>query len=351
MTTGTEQAQIITAEEAAPELYPLDAETTEVEIRIGKVRLYHRFNRPTYEQLRRRERKQMIWQQDVGGGETETTIETAEANRGLWNDIAQAVRNYDAAEWRPLDDALKAKIPEAHREKAIDALYTVETEFIAASYVDEDAGVYRTEGAAELHCLQTLNGRFKIDHFLRQPTQKELDRYQGHAFKLREERRAGQKTRARAQTDMSAGVQFYDALIMRIEGASWEGMTWGESAERDPAIRARFIAAYDPLLKANIASAVGNYLTPAFVGLTAGALAIFKSWIAGAPVEDANPDALTLAHRAIELDLLHEGGAVFPYPDALELARMDRPSMFGAGAKGSFKRSYEGSGTRSFARS
>ena len=261
MTTGTEQAQI-TAAEAAPEVYPLDAETTEVEIRIGKVRLYHRLARPTYEQLRRRERKQMIWQQDVGGGETETTIETAEANRSLWNEIAAAVRNYNGPDWLQLDDAIKAKIPEAHKERAIEALYTVETEFIAASYVDEDAGIYRLEGPAELHCRQTIHGRFNVDHYLRQPTQKELDRYQGHAFKLREERRAGQKTRARAQTDMSAGVQFYDALILRIEGAAFMGYLWWEAADRDQAIRAQFIAAYDPLLKANIASAVGNYLTP-----------------------------------------------------------------------------------------
>lgn len=260
MTTGTQEAQLTPAE-PTPELYPLDAETTEVEIRIGKVRLYHRLRRPTYEQLRRRERKQIVYSVAVGGDETETIVEMADANRGLWGEIAASVRNYNGPEWLELDEELKAKIPEAHKQAAIDALYMVETEFKAASYVDEDAGIYRLEGPAELHCRQVIHGgRFTVDHFLRQPNQKELDRYR--PVKVREQRRAGQKTRQMAQADMSTGVSLYDALILRIEGASWEAMTWAESAERDQAIRARFIAAYDPLLKANVISAVDNYLTP-----------------------------------------------------------------------------------------
>lgn len=45
---------------------------------------------------------------------------------------------------------------------------------------------------------------------------------------------------------------------------------------------------------------------------------MLSAWLNGATYEGENEEALSVAARAIELDLMHEAGAVFDYPDALD---------------------------------
>lgn len=54
-------------------------------------------------------------------------------------------------------------------------------------------------------------------------------------------------------------------------------------------------------------------------GLVDATVDVLTAWFEGVDYTGLNAEAVAVAHRAVDLDLMQEAGAVFAYPDALDL--------------------------------
>jgi len=243
----------IEGESAQPGLYRLDYETCEAELHAGKKSLSHVFRRPTFDDLHARAQKIINEEINQSASETEPIYDDAAANVWLYDRLIKRVRGYrtgteDANGWSDVGPELLPLIPVAHKQKAISGIYQMTAEFI-----EDDDTLFAIVGAMEFCIETTIVDQFKVRHYLQQPTEAQWAALQRKQVQTRQVRGA-QKQHYKYSVNLAAARDFYDACLVRIEGACL-----GAGLGFTPAMRAEFVSAVDAVMKQLVVQRFSDY--------------------------------------------------------------------------------------------
>jgi hypothetical protein len=243
-------------------LFDLAERIVEIELDYDEIVLGHRLRRPSKQELVEHEDQVKLETREVGKNEegeklTSTTYEDSRAHCNLWDKIVIEVRNYDLEDgseptaWRQIDHNLRSLIPSTHKATAIRGMYTG----VAEVEKEKDRKTFRLIGSQKIRVRQEIGAGeepdFIVIHILRRPSETEWSRYQSRAVSTVEVR-GSKKSRIRVQTNLSAATELYDALLLRIEGASIAGAGWTDSRRQE------FIDLVDPKIKDQVITAFAS---------------------------------------------------------------------------------------------
>ena len=116
--------------------------------------------------------------------------------------------------------------------------------------------VFDLLGASVLRVVQTIAGGRSYTHILRQPTEAEWQRY-NRRIQRRLETRGARRRQEKIKTSIQPSIDLYDAIVLRLEGASLNSVGWNEQQ------RKQFIAAVDSWHKRQAIQEVVNNYAPA----------------------------------------------------------------------------------------
>lgn len=243
------------ATEQAPQaLYELGDRTIEAVLKKGRNVMVHRLRRPTVQDLH--ERGQLIQYEieDLNDEETREIYDEDPGDLRLWERIATDVQGYrvggdfEPSAWISVSTAVPARgcelrslIPAGHKTAAIRSyLGSVRAEVVR----EEDSDGFDLLGPSEIR-VNLIVGKQKITHICRQPTEEEWHRYDRRVLQ-RTQIKGAQRPKSRFRGNITAAIELYDAILMRIEGAALDGLGWGDH------MRERFVAAVDPWHKRQV---------------------------------------------------------------------------------------------------
>jgi hypothetical protein len=207
----------------------------------------HIVRKPTFDELQKREEKLVHEYREVAKREEEVDINDEAANAYLYDQIIRAVEHYDLgdgadpAERREVGEDLRALIPVAHKAAVVKGLY------FGTARIETDPAMkgFRLGGVRELRVRQEIGPREQVApvvHVLREPGESERAKYRNQSTQLRAVK-GSRQSRSKIVQKLRPAVELYDALIVRVEGATVGGRTFDEAG------REQFVAQIDALWK------------------------------------------------------------------------------------------------------
>lgn len=239
-----------------PALFPFDQELIDIRINVtpGADRPFyttHRVRRPTLEELNNRESMTVYEMRDLGGNEEEVVINDDTGNSYVYDLIAREVQGYDLGdgvdpqEFRPVNEGFLNLLSVPHKNAVLRGLYFSQ----AKIEVDPQMTGFRLGGVREMRVRQSLGqgdpAPFSIVHILREPSEPERAAYRERASQTRNVR-GSRRARSKIVTNLSAAVELYDTLLLKIEGAQVAG------EEFTSANRGAYLRAIDPMYKRQV---------------------------------------------------------------------------------------------------
>lgn len=238
-------------------MYPLDDQTIETSLTVAGITVRHKFNRPTKQQLIERDSRVRCEETTLDDGQIETIYDDDLANIRLWDETATEVAGYDMGDhnldWVPVTEQVRSLMPSEHKIRAVEAMYLCSAVVEKAS---TNGGGFPLMGATEVSVQLNIGDMddpsYTLNHVLRRPTESEWTAYRRGIQRILQVR-GTKHPRYMMQANLGTAVAFYDALLIRIEGATIDGQPF--SAET----REAFVRAVDPMHKRVITRAFADH--------------------------------------------------------------------------------------------
>ena len=237
---------------APSSLYPLDQTEVTVVIKAGKHTLSHKLRKPTLSELVERENDSFYETEAVSDTEEKVNAEDEQANARLWDKIAISVRGYkiskgdSIADALPVTDELKKLIPASHKAMAIRSAYQYSAEIEAG----EDEGFVLS---GDTWTIKQVIGdpdapQYVIRHILKTPTEQQRREFRRRSADVRFSKGL-KRLKTKVVTHLKAYVELYDALLVALDGVSFNGQSWQTFTAKTAEEMGAMVRAVDPIWK------------------------------------------------------------------------------------------------------
>lgn len=206
-----------------PPSYVVEIDTSR-NVKVQRI-VAHRIAPPDLEAYRRQDNMTKYEYITVSGGEQEEKIENFQANVTMYDAFAREVKGYllsadeapeELEKWRPLTPDLLAQIPGAHKSRAINDL------FLVNSTVRDDGRLGYVLGGSIPYVVDQEIGPgaeapFLVTHTFRELEETERLAYEDKASSTRSPGGARQQ-RSRVITHINASIECFNLAIQDVEG-------------------------------------------------------------------------------------------------------------------------------------
>lgn len=207
-------------------------EPYEAEFRARRTDVYHKLRKPTLQELIARDAATPYRSRDVGNDEEEVIADTSgRSDVILYDKLVLEARGYSAEPllFENLDVPEKlaglAKIPSPHKVDIIRAMFALEAK---VEYDEEEVPEIFVWGEGNELKVRCEIGRgdnpYVVVHTVREPSERQIQDYRNRATRFTIEK-GTKKPVTKVITNLVPAVELYNALIVGIDGAVFNGQT------------------------------------------------------------------------------------------------------------------------------
>jgi hypothetical protein len=206
-------------------------EPYEAEFRARRTDVYHKLRKPTLQELMARDAAKPYRSRDVGNDEEEVMPDTSgRPEHVLYDKLVLEVRGYseESAIFENLSEderaKMLAKIPTTHKSDVIRAaLDSIEAKVEYDENDSPEIFIWGEGNEVRVKCeLGRGDNPYVVTHTMREPSERQMQDYRNRATRFTIEK-GTKKPVTKVVTNLIPAVELYNALVVAIEGATYDG--------------------------------------------------------------------------------------------------------------------------------